>query len=197
MKSSSRGEVRVLMDPSQHKCQYRKLFCEEEEERVNSPNPSEIHSEGEDTVEDLIKWVMKYYNHIKRPTFNKHCRARPCKWPQPYDPDFGFSMSHLFCICHLSTHRKVQRWRKILRENPNFFMAHTEQMWHGETKIWVVRSRSFTWTSPAMLVKVYGLNPIACHGLMLCLLVCKSLKLKLSEMLLLGFRNTHLSYHKP
>ncbi len=35
----------------------------------------------------------------------------------------------------------------------NFFMAHTEQVWHGETKIWVVRSRSFTWTSPAMLVK--------------------------------------------
>ncbi len=31
---------------------------------------------------------------------NKHCTARPCKWPQPYDPDFGLSMSHLFGICH-------------------------------------------------------------------------------------------------
>ena len=24
---------------------------------------------------------------------NKHCRARPCKWPRPYDPNFGLSMS--------------------------------------------------------------------------------------------------------
>ncbi len=31
-------------------------------------------------------------------------------------------------------------------------MASTEEE-HGETKIWVVRSRSLTWTSPAMLVK--------------------------------------------
>ena len=31
--------------------------------------------------------------------------------------------------------------------------VYTEQVWHGETKIWVGRSRSFTWTSPAMLVK--------------------------------------------
>ncbi len=52
----------------------------------------------------------------------------------------------------LSTHRKIQRWDKNLRGNPNLFMAYTGQVWHGETKIWVVRSRSFTWTSPAMLV---------------------------------------------
>ncbi len=38
------------------------------------------------------------------------------------------------------------------------FMAYAEQVWHGETKIWVVRSRSFTWTSPAMLVK--SISPI-------------------------------------
>ena len=31
---------------------------------------------------------------------NKHCRARPCKSPQPYHPDFGPSMSHLFGMCH-------------------------------------------------------------------------------------------------
>ncbi len=24
-----------------------------------------------------------------------HCRARPCKWPQPYDPDFDLSLSDL------------------------------------------------------------------------------------------------------
>ncbi len=30
--------------------------------------------------------------------FNKHCRARPCKWPRPHAPDFGLSMSHLFGI---------------------------------------------------------------------------------------------------
>ena len=31
---------------------------------------------------------------------NKHRRARPCKSPQPYDPDFGLSVSNLFGICH-------------------------------------------------------------------------------------------------
>ncbi len=31
---------------------------------------------------------------------NTHCRARPCEWPQPYDPDFSLSMSHLFGICN-------------------------------------------------------------------------------------------------
>ncbi len=31
---------------------------------------------------------------------NKHCRARPCKRPPPYDPDFGLSMSHRFGKCH-------------------------------------------------------------------------------------------------
>ncbi len=53
----------------------------------------------------------------------------------------------------LSTHRKIQRLRKILGLCSNCFMAYTEQVWHGKTKIWVVRLRSFTWTSPAMLVK--------------------------------------------
>ncbi len=68
-----------------------------------------------------------------------------------------------FCIVQVKgIHRKIQRWRKILRVNPNLFMAYTEQMWHGETKIWVVRSRSFTWTSPAMLVKQ---NDLANQGL--------------------------------
>ena len=33
----------------------------------------------------------------------KHCRARPCKWPQPYEPDLGLSMSHLFGICHMTS----------------------------------------------------------------------------------------------
>ncbi len=28
--------------------------------------------------------------------FNKHCKARPCKRPRPYDPDFGLSVSHLY-----------------------------------------------------------------------------------------------------
>ncbi len=66
------------------------------------------------------------------PSINRHWMARSCIWPQPYDPDFDFSMVDLFGIC--------------------LFMAYTGQVWHGETKIWVVRSRSFTWTSPAMLV---------------------------------------------
>ncbi len=37
---------------------------------------------------------------------------------------------------------------------PSQTCYHTKQVWHGETKIWFVRSRSFTWTSPAMLVNV-------------------------------------------
>ncbi len=53
----------------------------------------------------------------------------------------------------LSTRRKIQRWRKILVGCPNCFVAYVEQVWHGKTKIWVARLRSFTWTSPAMLVK--------------------------------------------
>ena len=42
------------------------------------------------------------------------------------------------------------------------FMAYTEQMWHGETKIRVIRLRLFTWTSPAMLVNSsdYSNSPI-------------------------------------
>ncbi len=35
-------------------------------------------------------------------------------------------------------------------------MAYPKQVWHGKTKIWVVRLMSFTWTSPAMLVKGTG-----------------------------------------
>ncbi len=72
----------------------------------------------------------------------------------------------LFKVCHESLpalvfHAKlkplvqfVSKLAPTLNKHPNFFIAHTEQVWHGETKIWVVRLRSFTWTSPAMLVKV-------------------------------------------
>ncbi len=42
---------------------------------------------------------------------------------------------------------------KILGGYPNCFVAYTEQVWHGKVKIWVVRFRSFTWTSLAMPVK--------------------------------------------
>ncbi len=63
----------------------------------------------------------------------------------------------------LSTHRKIQRWHKILRGNPNLFMAYTGQVWHGETKIWVIRSRSFTWTSHSMPVKSPTLD---CHNVL-------------------------------
>ena len=38
------------------------------------------------------------------------------------------------------------------------FLYWTEQVWHRKIKIWVVRSRSDTWTSPAMLVKSF-INP--------------------------------------
>ena len=33
-------------------------------------------------------------------TLNRYCKARPCTWPQPYDPDFDLSMLDLFNICH-------------------------------------------------------------------------------------------------
>ncbi len=42
---------------------------------------------------------------------------------------------------------------------PRFWSLHdtyTEQVWHGGTKIWVVRLRSLTWMSLAMLVKNVG-----------------------------------------
>ncbi len=48
-------------------------------------------------LKDLAKFSSPF---SVQGTFNKHCRARPCKWPQPYDPDFTLSMSHLFGICH-------------------------------------------------------------------------------------------------
>ncbi len=58
----------------------------------------------------------------------------------------------------LSHVRKIQRWLRILGLCPNCLMAYTEQVWHGKTKIWVVGSRSFTWTSPAMPVNRSLLN---------------------------------------
>ncbi len=46
-------------------------------------------------------------------------------------------------------------------------LAHNEQVWHGETKIWVVRSTAFTWTSPAMLVKHQTwMKVMICHNMM-------------------------------
>ncbi len=54
-----------------------------------------------------------------------------------------------------------QRWRKILGLCPNCFMAYTKQVWHGKTKIWVTTLRSFTWTSPAMLVNKERLPKMA------------------------------------
>ncbi len=50
---------------------------------------------------------------------NSHCKARSCIWPQPYDPDFDLSMLDLFGIGHES----------------NFFMAYTEQVWHGDQNL--------------------------------------------------------------
>ena len=32
--------------------------------------------------------------------FYRHCEARSCIWPQPYDSGFYLSMSDLFGICH-------------------------------------------------------------------------------------------------
>ena len=42
----------------------------------------------------------------------------------------------------------------ILDAHPNCYVAYTKWVRHGKTKIFVVRLRSFTWTSPAMLVNL-------------------------------------------
>ncbi len=63
----------------------------------------------------LLEFEVVYF--ISKKAFNKHCRARPCKLPRPYDPDFGISMSHLLGMCH-----------KEVWVLTNFFMAHTEQL---------------------------------------------------------------------
>ncbi len=47
-----------------------------------------------------IKWSVQRGQKKQLSDFNKHCRARPCEWPRPYNPDFSLSMSHLFGICH-------------------------------------------------------------------------------------------------
>ncbi len=54
---------------------------------------SDMKSESTINVQFTIsKWYI----------LNKHCRARPCEWPRPYDPDFSLSMSHLFGICFVA-----------------------------------------------------------------------------------------------
>ena len=48
-----------------------------------------------------IKYELQIMRHLhckfhNFAAFNKHCRARPCKWPKPYDPDFDLSMLDLW-----------------------------------------------------------------------------------------------------
>ncbi len=67
-------------------------------------------------------------------TVNMHCRAHLCKWPQPYNPDFSLSMR-------------------------SSFMVYANHPWHGKIKFGVVKLRSNTWMSPAMLVKATKRGP--------------------------------------
>ncbi len=96
-----------------------------------------------------IRWGLQRPKYVLAQVFlfmwnkvNSHYKARSFIWPQLYHPDFDLSMLDLFGIF------------------PNFFMAYTDQVWHGDTKIWVVRSRLFTWTCPAMLVKSFNFHPL-------------------------------------
>ena len=58
------------------------------------------HSVSEKAHQIVSQFFLEKRSPCNMKCFNRHCRARPCKWPQPYDPDFDLSMSDLFDICH-------------------------------------------------------------------------------------------------
>ena len=77
-----------------------------------------------------IECFHRYLNSASRTSrypLNKHCRARPCRWPQPYDPDFGLSMPHLFGICQISLWHIPNRFDMERPKSGSWGRGH----WHG------------------------------------------------------------------
>ena len=63
---------------------------------------------------------------------NKHCSVRPCKEPQPSDPDFGLSVSDLFGICH---EENVRRLPKLLRGIYRSGLTWKDQIWGHKLEV--------------------------------------------------------------